>query len=83
MGDLKQVDMDFRRLWNGERYRDERGKLTIVRPESDTFEPCGECTRHCQHNRLLSNVEKLHLERTEEVRIALESTHEGGEPIWF
>jgi MoaA/NifB/PqqE/SkfB family radical SAM enzyme len=49
----------FEKVWNGERYVAERKQLERIKPDDTMFLPCGECTRHCQHNASLSRVYDL------------------------
>ena len=46
---------DFAAVWNGPKYVAERKGLEVIEPIGD-FAPCGECTRHCQHNVALNKV---------------------------
>ena len=48
-------DSSFAAVWNGPAYVAERRRLAEIRPTGD-FAPCGECTRHCQHNVALNKV---------------------------
>jgi MoaA/NifB/PqqE/SkfB family radical SAM enzyme/class 3 adenylate cyclase len=79
----KEVEFDFAKLWNGESYRKERERLKRVTPDQGhTFLPCGECTRHCQHNLFLTNVLKA-METEPKFVIASEVTSGNAEPVWF
>jgi MoaA/NifB/PqqE/SkfB family radical SAM enzyme len=67
LGDVRP-DFDFARVWGGEQYNLARRRLETVRPsrsqdaESPDFSPCGECTRHFQHNLALTAFYKAYKE---------------------
>lgn len=46
----------FKDLWNGARYQQLREELAKIDPRASGFAACGECTRHCNHNRGLSQL---------------------------
>ena len=50
------VNSSFRDLWNGEKYQLVRDELTSINPNDTKYEACGQCTRHCNHNRGLSQL---------------------------
>jgi MoaA/NifB/PqqE/SkfB family radical SAM enzyme len=57
LGSLKD-NKSFKEIWEGPEYRRMRDELAVINP-TDKYSPCGECTRHCNHNRWLT---KLHEE---------------------
>lgn len=83
MGSLKTDGVDFNSIWNGPKYAAERKQLTRIDPRQEHFEPCGECTRHCQHNSVVTGVEKLYNEAPTEVEKALKELEANHDPVWF
>jgi class 3 adenylate cyclase/organic radical activating enzyme len=83
MGDLKASGFDFASIWRGNRYAEERRALTTIDPRQEHFEPCGECTRHCQHNSMLTRIERLYSDTPEEVSQALQELGSGSDAVWF
>jgi MoaA/NifB/PqqE/SkfB family radical SAM enzyme len=83
LGNLKQAEFNFKSIWIGERYEKKRRSLTVIDPTRPDFYPCGECTRHCQHNIILNRVQELYNEAPEELENAVRAleTHDG--PVWF
>lgn len=59
-------DREFREIWRGADYRRVRDELRIIDPSKgeengenkkyNKYEACGECTRHCNHNRWLTKL---------------------------
>jgi MoaA/NifB/PqqE/SkfB family radical SAM enzyme len=45
----------FRDIWNGNKYDRVRQELAEIRPTGN-YSACGECTRHCNHNRWLTKL---------------------------
>jgi len=54
LGSLKT--QSFREIWNGTKYQQVRDELASINPKAKKYEACGECTRHCNHNRSLSQL---------------------------
>jgi len=46
----------FGDIWIGDSYKRIRRALTVITPTHEDFTRCGECTRHCNHNRSLSQL---------------------------
>lgn len=44
----------LKKIWEGKKYEQLRTELVVIEPTSKKFASCGECTRHCNHNRALS-----------------------------
>jgi hypothetical protein len=83
MGDLRSSEFNFKRIWTGKLYAEERRHLATIDPDKTLFEPCGECTRHCQHNSMLTRVERLYRAMPQEVGWALQELGFGSEAVWF
>jgi MoaA/NifB/PqqE/SkfB family radical SAM enzyme len=54
VGHLK--DETFVGIWNGTKYQQVRRELASINPKREKYAACGECTRHCNHNRGLSQL---------------------------
>lgn len=46
----------FGDIWRGAEYQRVRGELAIIKPKTEKYSACGECTRHCNHNKWLSQI---------------------------
>ncbi|OHE75904.1 MAG: hypothetical protein A2107_03980 [Verrucomicrobia bacterium GWF2_62_7] len=80
MGNLRNTAFDFRSVWNGDAYVRERQRLARIAPNNPDFEPCGECTRHCQHNRVLTALYNAYKDKLDELaRLACPQR----DPVWF
>jgi len=80
MGNIK--NNKFSEIWNGRRYAKERESLKEINPGEPNFEPCGECTRHCQHNRVLTQIYREY-EKDEKALDALVDKNPSNDPVWF
>jgi MoaA/NifB/PqqE/SkfB family radical SAM enzyme len=72
----------FRYIWNSDAYALKRRELQKIDPDEPTFEPCGECTRHCQHNRALSQIQNEYAGRLDVLERLL-ANKPGSEDVWF
>lgn len=79
MGDIKVSS--FSEIWNGDLYVKERDKLKKIEPKA-AFSPCGECTRHCQHNRVLTQIYR-EFEKDPKALNQLPNENSGDRPVWF
>ena len=61
MGNLRSHGYDLLSIWHGERYQAEQDLLSTINPDDRLFYPCGECTRHYVHNRVLSHLHESYL----------------------
>ena len=78
------TEKPFSQIWNDTLYVRERENLARIDPEFN-FSPCGECTRHCRHNAVLSAVQKEFKGQMNELKaqaLALEQP-KPGTPVWF
>jgi MoaA/NifB/PqqE/SkfB family radical SAM enzyme len=73
----------FGQIWNDNRYVRERQDLAKIDPLSVHFTPCGECTRHCQHNRVLSEVYSEYAEHLDKLNLLVSRLHHTGKAVWF
>ncbi|MBS1827314.1 MAG: SPASM domain-containing protein [Acidobacteria bacterium] len=73
----------FAEVWNGDRYAMERQNLELIDPAKPDFTPCGECTRHCQHNLALSKISTQLAGKLDMIRDELPTIQQDGVPIWF
>lgn len=48
----------FEDVWRSRDYEKVREELKVIDPTSEKYRACGECTRHCNHNRWLSELYK-------------------------
>jgi hypothetical protein len=81
MGNVTQTN--FSRLWNADRYVAERIALEVINPDSERFLPCGECTRHCQQNLLLTDVYQNFEDDLEELEEQLTYFSTEDKPVFF
>lgn len=72
----------FADIWNGEQYQSERRKLQTIEPNKMHFLPCGECTRHCQHNLVLTRIYREY-EKDPNVLDELPDGNPQQQPVWF
>ncbi|HEV7239766.1 MAG TPA: radical SAM protein [Thermoanaerobaculia bacterium] len=82
LGDVSSKS--FATVWNNKKYGELRKALSKIDPASSKFLPCGECTRHCQHNMSLTEAFDLYQsnpEAYEEVVGDLPSQND--KPVWF
>lgn len=79
MGDVKVSS--FGEIWNGDSYVKERDKLKKIEPKA-AFSPCGECTRHCQHNRVLTQIYR-EFKKDPKALDQLTNENTGNHPVWF
>ncbi|MBV8856653.1 MAG: radical SAM protein [Acidobacteria bacterium] len=80
MGNVKHSK--FSKIWNGKKYVTERARLKEINPAEPSFEPCGECTRHCQHNRVLTQIYREY-EKDAGALDVLADDDLDHTPIWF
>ena len=73
----------FSRIWNGSRYVAEREKLKRIDPQAIPFHPCGECTRHCRHNAVLSKIEVEFKKRMGDLEREVRSLGPSEGRVWF
>lgn len=73
----------FREVWNGSRYLAERVALTEVDPDNPKFFPCGECTRHCQHNLVLSDIYRNYEHNLTEFANQVKTLEHGDGQVFF
>jgi MoaA/NifB/PqqE/SkfB family radical SAM enzyme/class 3 adenylate cyclase len=73
----------FSEIWNNLKYQQERRKLETIRPYSHGFVPCGECTRHCQHNHALSEIYLLYADNLAELDKLTCELNRPGDNVWF
>lgn len=84
MGNLKAPGVNFKEAWNGEKYAKERKRLAKIDPVSSP--PCGECTRYCQHNIMLTGAERLYAGQPDEMEAVfkkLSANQDEDAPVWF
>jgi MoaA/NifB/PqqE/SkfB family radical SAM enzyme len=71
----------FKSVWNGKAYADERRNLVRINPNDPNYTPCGECTRHCRHNLVLTEVLIEYKQNPED---AIQKLGKGSaDPVWF
>ena len=83
LGNVKETEFNFKAIWNGERYARDCRSLTVIDPNQEDFYPCGECTRHCQHNIILNRVQELYREDSVALKHALDELGTTDIPVWF
>ena len=81
MGNVMHTD--FCEIWNGERYVRERVALERIDPDNSRFSPCGECTRHCQHNLVLTQIYQNFKDELGELEKELSTTECNAGPVFF
>lgn len=81
MGNIKRAS--FSKIWNGDKYVAERMALETINPDNERFLPCGECTRHCQHNLVLTQVYKNFKDSLEKLEEELKTLGNKGNPVFF
>ncbi len=83
LGNLRDFDFDFGGIWNGKKYGEERGELKTIDPNHPDFLPCGECTRHCQHNRVLTEIYSAYAKNLGELDRLTATANAAQEHVWF
>jgi len=80
LGNVKTTK--FAEIWNGVGYQKKRKALEQIDPNEEDFLPCGECTRHCQHNLVLT---KIYGEYEKDPRVLEELPDDNPDqtPVWF
>ncbi len=73
----------FSAVWNGDRYVAERVALEKINPDDPRFLPCGECTRHCQHNLVLTEVYRNFEDDLSELERELATLPDESDPVFF
>jgi len=68
----------FGKIWNAGAFERIRNSLTQIDPSGD-FAPCGECTRHCQHNIALNKLYKEYCTNPS----VLGGFPNVDDPVWF
>lgn len=79
MGNVRENP--FGAIWNGDKYANERKRLKTIEPHAK-FSPCGECTRHCQHNRVLTQIYR-EFEKDPSTLDQLKDQNTDNQPVWF
>jgi hypothetical protein len=70
-------------IWNGEKYSRERRNLAKINPNNIRFTPCGECTRHCQHNRALTEIYTAYQDNLDELTKLALNLENDEQNVWF
>jgi MoaA/NifB/PqqE/SkfB family radical SAM enzyme len=83
LGQLREFGFDFGRIWNGGKYAEERRRLERIDPNHPDFLPCGECTRHCQHNRVLTEIYSAYANNLSELQRPTTAGNAAQKPVWF
>lgn len=85
LGDI--TEHKFSQIWNGAKYVEKRKQLEKINPNHLDYLPCGECTRHCQHNFLLTEIYTAYENNLQALKGELEELRAKkkarNEPIWF
>jgi MoaA/NifB/PqqE/SkfB family radical SAM enzyme len=80
MGNIRDAG-GFKSVWNGKAYADERRNLVRINPNDPNYTPCGECTRHCRHNLVLTEVL---IEYKQNPKDAIQKLgNPSADPVWF
>jgi MoaA/NifB/PqqE/SkfB family radical SAM enzyme len=91
MGELRP-DFDLLRIWRGDRYAQERERLSVIRPQAPSspsdvdFSPCGECTRFVQHNHTLNRLSQIFQRNPAQFAEwchQVSPTESSSSPVWF
>jgi MoaA/NifB/PqqE/SkfB family radical SAM enzyme len=83
MGVISEDGGGFREIWNGAPYREERRRLMRISPDDVDFYPCGECTRHCQHNSVLTKLFEQFEANPDKVEAELVALSQGDGYVWL
>lgn len=83
LGNVAENPFSFRKIWNGQLYAKERQSLAVIDPTQPDFLPCGECTRHCQHNIVLTELYDAYGRDISGVGQAIQSYGRDEGPVWF
>lgn len=84
MGNVTDSDFRFEEIWNNESYVKERQLLERIHPtERHDFLPCGECTRYCQHNRVLTKIHENYKNNLQDLEKAIKEMNLEDRPVWF
>jgi MoaA/NifB/PqqE/SkfB family radical SAM enzyme len=83
LGNLHECDFDLKAIWNGEKYSRERRNLAKINPNNIRFTPCGECTRHCQHNRALTEIYTAYQDNLDELTKLALNLENDEQNVWF
>jgi MoaA/NifB/PqqE/SkfB family radical SAM enzyme len=81
LGDVKKET--FGEIWNGPRYAKKRKELEVIKPDHPNFTPCGECTRHCHHNKTLTALFAAVKDDLPTFRDEVESQFKEDQAVWF
>jgi MoaA/NifB/PqqE/SkfB family radical SAM enzyme len=82
LGNVREAEYKFSNIWNGDLYVSEREKLKKIKPNDRDFLPCGECTRHCQHNQVLTQIYKEY-ENNPQALDEFVKENPKDNPVWF